>query len=176
MDYYQNINDQIDDEIYMSPSNYLMVRNISKIYASLYYCNQELDNWYELIKNKDKVRAVTIHNNLSLDHLIRNENNYLISWDNYKIDNPIYDLYQFYKNCYDEVDFGELISLYESKYPLQSDERKLLFVLLSLPDAIAFVPDEYQNTKKINSMMNYLFKTDKIISPYYSKEESKEEY
>ena len=102
--YYSDLNELIEQEIYMSPSNYLLVRNISKIYSSLNYCKNELDNWYELVKESKKQRVALIHNNLSLDHLIRNENSYLISWDKSKFDNPIYDLYNFYKNNYEKIE------------------------------------------------------------------------
>ena len=110
--YYESLNNKIDDEIYMSPSQYLLVRSISKIYASLNYSNYELDNWYDIVKNKDSKRVVTLHNNLRLDHLI---NNHLISWNKSIIDSPIYDIYHFYKNEYKNLDFSELLKLYEKK-------------------------------------------------------------
>ncbi len=174
-DYYEELNNLLDEEMYMSPSNYLLARNISKIYSALNYCSNELDNWYQKIKNKTKERVVTVHNNLKLEHLIRNDDNYLISWDNYKIDNPIYDLYSFYKNNYDQIEFYELLKLYEAKYPLMDEERKLLFVMLSLPDKFIKQDSEYDNVKLTNSIINYLYQTDQLLSPYYSKQQNEEE-
>ena len=172
--YYSDLNELIEQEIYMSPSNYLLVRNISKIYSSLNYCKNELDNWYELVKDNKKERVALIHNNLSLDHLIRNENSYLISWDKFKFDNPIYDLYNFYKSNYEKVEFSSLLELYQKRYPLKQNELKLFFILISLPDKIEFTNNDFNNCKLVDKMLDYLYKTDSIISPYYPKNEEEE--
>ena len=172
--YYSDLNELIEQEIYMSPSNYLLVRNISKIYSSLNYCKNELDNWYELVKDNKKERVALIHNNLSLDHLIRNENSYLISWDKAKFDNPIYDLYNFYKNNYEKIEFSSLLEIYQKRYPLKQNELKLFFILISLPDKIEFTNNDFNNCKLVDKMLDYLYKTDSIISPYYPKNEEEE--
>lgn len=172
--YYSDLNELIEQEIYMSPSNYLLVRNISKIYSSLNYCKNELDNWYELVKDNKKERVALIHNNLSLDHLIRNENSYLISWDKSKFDNPIYDLYNFYKSNYEKIEFSSLLELYQKRYPLKQNELKLFFILISLPDKIEFTNNDFNNCKLVDKMLDYLYKTDSIISPYYPKNEEEE--
>lgn len=172
--YYSDLNELIEQEIYMSPSNYLLVRNISKIYSSLNYCKNELDNWYELVKDNKKERVALIHNNLSLDHLIRNENSYLISWDKSKFDNPIYDLYNFYKSNYEKIEFSSLLELYQKRYPLKQNELKLFFILISLPDKIEFTNNDFNNCKLVGKMLDYLYKTDNIISPYYPKNEEEE--
>ncbi len=172
--YYSDLNELIEQEIYMSPSNYLLVRNISKIYSSLNYCKNELDNWYELVKESKKERVALIHNNLSLDHLIRNENSYLISWDKSKFDNPIYDLYNFYKNNYEKIEFSSLLEIYQKRYPLKQNELKLFFILISLPDKIEFTNNDFNNCKLVDKMLDYLYKTDSIISPYYPKNEEEE--
>lgn len=168
LDYYLSLNDNIDCEIFMSPSSYLLVRNITKIYALIDYLKNELSSWYNLIKEKDKQRIVLIHNNLKLDHLIRNTNSYLISFDKSKFDMPIYDLYTLYKNNYNDIDFSYLLEEYEKRYPLLEEEKKLLFILISIPDKIEFINDEYINTQKVKELLDYIYKTDKIISPYYS--------
>lgn len=172
--YYSDLNELIEQEIYMSPSNYLLVRNISKIYSSLNYCKNELDNWYELVKDNKKERVALIHNNLSLDHLIRNENSYLISWDKSKFDNPIYDLYNFYKSNYEKIEFSSLLEIYQKRYPLKQNELKLFFILISLPDKIEFTNNDFNNCKLVDKMLDYLYKTDSIISPYYPKNEEEE--
>ena len=144
--------------------------------VSLDFCKNELDSWYEIIKNSKKERKVLIHNNLSLDHLLRNEGgSFLISWDNARYDIPIFDIYKLYQNIYDDVDFESLFELYNSKYPLHEDELKLLFILISIPKKIDFSDDEYDNCKKVDYLLNYIIKTEKIISPYYTNEENKNE-
>lgn len=172
--YFNELNDVIDDEIYMSPSNYLLVRNISKIYASLDYCRNELNEWYSIIKNNLKQRKVLIHNNLELDHLIKNERSYLISWNNSKKDIPIYDLYNFYKKNYKDLEFESLFELYQNRYPLHEEERKLFFILISIPKKLVFTDNEYNNCKEVSELLTYLIKTEKLISPYYAEEQTEE--
>ena len=169
--YYEDMNEIIENDVYMSPSSYLLVRNITKVYNALSYCENELDSFYEEVKSLDKIRVVTLHNNLDLSHILVGEGKYLISWDKSKTDMPLYDIYNFYQKYYQTLDFDILISQYEERYPLLSYERKLLFIMISLPKKIEFTHDEYVNTTNVNDLFYYLFKGDSIISPYYSKNE-----
>ena len=84
--YYEDIITIIETKVFMSPPEYLLARNISKIFSSLNYCHNELEKWYELVKEKHKIRYVVLHNNLNLEHFIRNDKSYLISWNKAKID------------------------------------------------------------------------------------------
>ena len=172
--YYNDLNDLIEQEIYMSPSYYLLARNISKIYSSLNYCKNELDSWYDLVKDSKKERVALLHNNLSLEHLIRNESSYLISWDKSSFNNPIYDLYDFYKNNYEKIEFSSLLEIYQKRYPLKENELKLFFILISIPDKIEFTNNEFDNCKRVDKMLDYLYKTDNIVSPYYPKNKEEE--
>lgn len=170
--YYISLNDQIDKEIYMAPSHYLLVRNISKIYGALSFCINELDNWYELIKTSTKQRVVLIHNNLDLSHILYNKKPYLISWNNSKIDIPIYDLVNLYDKYYNNSDFSVLLNNYQSKYPLFKEELKLFFVIISIPLKIEFTSDEIENIKLVKSIINRISIGDKLIRPYYEKKEN----
>ena len=172
--YYSDLNDLIEQEIYMSPSYYLLARNISKIYSSLNYCKNELDSWYDLVKDSKKERVALLHNNLSLEHLIRNESSYLISWDKSSFNNPIYDLYDFYKKNYEKIEFSSLLEIYQKRYPLKENELKLFFILISIPDKIEFTNNEFDNCKRVDKMLDYLYKTDNIVSPYYPKNKEEE--
>ena len=172
-DYYSNLNDQIDSEIYMSPSHYLLIRNISKIYEALIFSKNELDNWYELVKEKEKQRKVLIHNNLDIDHLLKSKNSYLISFSKSKIDFPVYDLYNLFTKYYREISFSNLFNIYKQKYPLNKSELSLLFIYISIPDKVIFKKNEYQNTIKVKDMLTKLSKSDKFIKSYYEKLEEK---
>src|SRR5574344_48695 len=167
--YYNDLMTIIESKVYMSPSEYLLATKSSLIYQSLNYTHNEIEEWYKLVKDKKKERLVVLHNNLKLDHFIRNDNPYLISWDKSKIDMPIFDIYKLYKNHNLDFDFSEILKKYESNYPLQDDERKLLFILIALPDKIEFGDDEYDMCIKIQKMIESLYKSELLISPYYSK-------
>ncbi len=166
--YYTDMITLIENEVYMSPSSYLIARNISKILASLNFCKNELDSWYSLIKEKRKQRVVVLHNNLDLSHFIKNNKPYLINWEKSIIDNPIFDLYKLYKRLSLEVDFSDLFIKYEQSYPLLEEEKKLFFILISLPNKINLIDSEYKNTINVSELVDYLYKTEQFLSPYYS--------
>lgn len=162
--YYFDLQNIIEGHVYMSPSEYLLIRNMSKIYSVIYFCKHSLESWYHIISKKKKERFVLLHNNLELDHLIKNKNTYLISWDKAKADIPIYDFYHFYKKHYLDCDFISLFQIYESKYPLLKEEKILLFLLLSIPEKVVLEYDEYENCRQISNMLLYLDKTSEFIS------------
>ena len=168
--YYNDIITQIETHVYMSPWEYLLARNISRIFNALNFCSYEVEKWYELVKEKTKQRVVVLHNNLDLTHFLKDENNYLISWDKSKIGIPIFDLYVLYKRHALDYDFTEILKKYEQSYPLQKDERKLLFILITLPERLDFNKSIYEITKDISREMDVLFKTENLISPYYAEQ------
>lgn len=168
--YYNDLITTITTHVYMSPSEYLLTRNISKVYASLNFCKGEVLKWYELIKDKTKQRVVVLHNNLDLSHFIKNEKSYLLSWNKAKIGIPIFDLYILYKRHALNFDFQDILKQYEKTYPLKEDERKLLFILITLPPILVLDKSEYEKTKYISEQIDLLYKTENLISPYYSKE------
>lgn len=167
INYYSDIAEIIEREVYMSPSHYYFIRNISKVFASLDYCHYHIDNWYKLIEEKKRVRVVQLHNNLNLDHyLVENNRPYLISWRKSKRDIPIYDLIGLYKQYYKELDFCELIRKYEMNYPLLPEEKELFMVLITIPEKLEFRDNEYNMCKKINKFYDYLLNSEKLIEDY----------
>ncbi len=171
--YYSDLITLIENKVYPSPSELVLENNISKIFACLNYSKGELDKWLELVKNKTKQRYVLLHNNLSLDHYIRNENSYLISWNKAKIDIPIFDLYKLYKKYALNFDFESILKRYEKTYPLLEEEKKLLFILITLPNKIEFNQTEYDNTILVTNMIETIYKTEKLLEEY---SKTKKEY
>ncbi len=168
--YYNQLYNNFFSEIYMSPSHYLFMKNFYKIESALNFCENELDNWYEIVKTEKKERVAVIHNNLSIDHFFKNEKDYLISWDNYRIDTPILDLYKFYQNNYFELDFSSILEKYLDRYPLFDHEKKLFFLLISIPKKMSFDNTEFENCRNIRNYLDYIFKTEALIRPYYASE------
>lgn len=168
--YYNDILDVIESHVFMSPSEYLLATNSSKIFGSLNYCKREIKKWLDIIKEKKKQRFVVLHNNLDLSHFIRNKDSFLINWEKSKIDIPIFDLYKLYKRNALDFDFISLLKRYEHNYPLLEEERLLFFILISMPDKIEFTDSEMKNCIIISKMIDYMYKTEKLLSPYYSKD------
>lgn len=170
--YYNELMNNIDEQVYMSPSNYLIARNISIIYSALNYAKEHIDTWYKMIENERKARVVTIHNNVSLDHYLKQDKPYFISWDNSKIDIPIYDLISIYKRHYLEYDFIDMLNIYLNKYPLNKEEMTLFLVLISIPDKIKYTNSEYKTVLEVRRIIDYAYKTKEILKEYRIKEEN----
>ena len=157
--YYTDIITLIESKVFMSPSEYLLARNINVIYSSIDVCRDNLESWHALVKDKRKRRDVVLHNNLKLDHFIRNENSFLISWDKAKIGSPVFDLYKLYRNHALDFDFSEILSEYENNYPLTEDEEALFVTLISMPSLIEFNTSEFEMCKKISAEIDIIYKT-----------------
>lgn len=170
--YYNTVMDNIESTIYMSPSNYLISRNISFIYSAIDYAKRNIDYWYKLIENKRKVRVVVNHNNLSLEHYLKEDKPYLISWEKSKIDMPIYDLLTLYNNHYLDFDFTELFKIYLSKYPLTEEETVLFLTIISIPNKIVYNQSEYQTVLNVRRQLDYIYKTSELVKEYNIKQET----
>ena len=170
--YYMDVINIIESKIYMSPSEYLIARNISKIFSCIYFCKNELEQWYEIVKNEKRKRVVTLHNNLKLDNIIRNKSVYLIGWEYSKIDSPIYDFINFYNKYALYFDFRSLLNEYERIFPFKEEEKKLLSLLISIPSKIPNTEKEYNKVKNVRQLLDKIYKTEMLLTPK-EKEETK---
>lgn len=167
-DYYNKYYELILHNIYLSPSEYNFIRNYSKIMSALKFSENETDSWYEMVKSKRNERISFVHNNLRLDHYIKNDYEYLISWDKAKFDTPILDLVNLYQNGFWELDFSSLYDKYLSISPLSESEQKLFFIIISLVPKIEFTDNEFECTKNMREKLDYIYKTESFLAPYYS--------
>ena len=162
-EYYLKLNDNIDSKIFFSPSEYLLVRNISLIYYLLEYSNKLLNEWYINIKEDKTIRVALLHNNISIDHLIINNNLYLISWDKAYFNSPIYDIEEFYRKYYSDIKLNDMFKIYNEKNKLNILEKKLLLVKLSIPKIINLSNNTYLDCKKIYEEITFLNKINEFI-------------
>lgn len=166
LEHYNQLMDGIESEVYMAPSNYLIARNITIIYNALGYAKNNINSWYKMIENQRKVRVVTIHNNLRLEHYLKEDKPYLISWDKSKIDMPIFDLISLYQNNYLDFEFIDLLKLYLSKYPLTREEMTLFLTIISIPGKIPLNESEYQTVLSVRRILDYIYKSSEIVKMY----------
>lgn len=157
--FYNELQNVIELEVYMSPANYLLIRNISIIYLALRKSREYIENWYEIMKETKKVRLAYIHGNLEKNHLIEGNDLYLVSWDKSRIDLPIYDLETLYRKNYSDTNLSSVLDIYESKYPLKKEEYYLLMSLLLIPDKLNLNLAEYPKTKEVTNLILYMDKT-----------------
>ena len=161
--YYDDIINSIEYNEFISPSGYLLLRNCSILYSCISFCKNSIESWYNSIKEKNKIRMVVVHNNLNTDHVVEGNDKVLISWDNSKIDMPIYDLIRLYKQTYNKYDFTSLYNEYKKIFGLTNDEEKLLYTILFIPDIINFDESEFNITKKLSELFNYLLTTNNLF-------------
>lgn len=166
--YYDDIVTMIENVEYYSPSQYLLIRNSSAIFSALNFSKEKLESWYEKIENSQKKRVALLHNNMDLDHIIISENKYLISWDNSKYENPLYDFLSFYNNNYEKLDFDFLYKEYIKLFPLLEEEVDLLFCLIFIPKKLEFTDCEITNTINFSKLFNYLFTSNKLFMENYT--------
>lgn len=157
---YDDLMDRIESEIFMRPSSYLLARHITSIYNMLKFCKENIEKWYEKIKEEKKIRLVILHNNLSLDHFFDNK---FISWNKAKIGPPIFDLYKFYKTTYTPFVWEEIFKRYLCGYPLKEEEKELFYIMISIPEPLELTQSEYQNVKRIYQQLEYMDRTSHFI-------------
>ena len=163
-EYYEEMIDSIEEEVYMSPSHYLFARNYSIIDSSIKYASVSLKKWFKMVSNKSNERVCVIHNNLSSNHHIKGDKNYLISFDNYLVDTPVLDLYKFYKKEGYKLNFIKLLNIYEQTNKLENDEKLLFNILISIPPKIEEVKDEFLNCKIIKGAYNYIYLAMNVVN------------
>ncbi len=167
-DYYLKYFELSLNNTYMSPSMYEFSRNYSKINNALTFSLTNLDEWYSIVKEKGEERVSILHNNLKLDHYIKGDKDYLISWDNYKIDTPVLDLYNLIKNNFWELNLNSIYTKYNEINKLNDEEQKLFFVLISLVPEIEFEGNEFDVCKNMRYKLDYIYKVEEFLKPYYS--------
>lgn len=155
--YYEDINKVIENEIYMSPSNYLLIRNITNIYSIINIGYEYTNKWYETIKNKKTIRYVLNHNNLNTNHFLEDNNNmYFISWDKSDFGYNVNDIYNLYLNNYQNIELSTILNLYMSKYKLEEYEYYYLIMQLCNIDRIDFSLKESIKIRNIYNMLDYI--------------------
>ena len=164
--HYLDKQNEIEEELYMSPSNYLLIRNISTLYKSIDLSKYYLDKWYTLVKDNTNIRYSFIHGNLKDDNILEDDNIYLISWDKSRIDFPIIDLEILYKNNYLDINIDNILSIYQKKYKLKEEETFLLFSYLLIPDVLNNYSSEYLRTKDVSNTVLYFDKTYNLLKNY----------
>jgi len=159
---------EIEDHIFMSPSEYLFIRNSAKLNNQIGFCLDRLDNWYDSIKDKRTRKLSVVHNRLSLDHYLKGEKEALISWDSSSVDSPILDIYNFYQKEALNLEFSSILKEYFKHYDLEDSDKELLFVLLCIPKDFSLEGSEFMRCKSIGESLDYSFKTEYLARPYYA--------
>lgn len=173
--YYLDLQDYIETKEFFSPAEQVLMNNISNVYKALNYSEYKLTKWYELKEKQTMERIVQLHNNISLEHFLKENDSYLINWDKSKKDYVIYDFINFYKNEFQNLEMHSLFSLYQKNYQYTEDERLLFESLLSIPDKITFTKTNYINTINARRIIDYIEMTSIFLSEDNKKDQESNE-
>ena len=160
--YYHKMQDKIENKVYMSPAEYLLIRNISSIYKMLMISKDSIDKWYNIKIKQNKERVVLIHNGVSIDNFIDADELLFKNWDNSLKGYVVYDFYSFYINDYKNLEFTSLFDLYQRKYKYSDDEILLFNALINRVWKVNLNSSNYDNTVKVNDLVVYINKTNKF--------------
>lgn len=162
--YYEYLRFMIEEKDYYTTSDIYFLKNLSIIFMSLDLASKYLEEWYRIMKDKKSIRISLIHNNLDLSHIIENNKPFLISWDNYKYDQPIYDFILFYKKEFKDLDFLDLFNIYKNNLKLTKEEILLIYIELLIPKKVIFSNNDLSNIYELTYQNIYLNKTYFFVS------------
>ncbi len=162
-DYYEYLRFIIEEKQYLTPTEMYLLPNLSIIFISLDLANKYLEEWYEIMQNKKRIRISLIHNNLDLSHIIENDKPYLISWEHHKYDLPIYDFLHFYKEEFDKLDFIDLLNIYKNNVNASKEELFLLYVEMLMPQKLILNNSEIKNVYDLTKQNQYLIKSYNLV-------------
>ncbi len=154
--YYNDLEEVFMKHVYNSPAEYLLLRNIDKVYNTLNYSKFLLEEWYKISSNNRKMRISLIHNHLSLDHFIDGKDSKLINFDYAEYNTPIYDFINFYKKHYQELDMDNLYQTYQHRFKFTKEEELLFFIELIIPNKLKFSDNNFNNCRMVYEFNNYL--------------------
>lgn len=168
--YYRNLQDSIEEIIYMSPAEQLLMNNISKIYFLLNVSRENIEDYYKIVDEKKVEKKSIIHGNLKINHILESKEKYLISWNNSRKDIPIYDLVTFYKNDFNNIELNSLFEQYKNKYKLEIEEEKLFIALITIPPIVKLDKSNYIDCINVKALVDYVDKTISFISKQNQKD------
>ena len=166
-DKYNRMIEDIEKEVFLSPSKYLFLRNSSILFNQINFCYDKLKIWYKNVKNLRSCKVCQVHNNLRLEHFINDKKFYLISWDKSNIDSPVIDIYNFYKNEALNLEFNSLLNKYFNSNIIDQNDKDLLLIMICMPIDINFEKTEIDSCKGIERAFDYVYKTEELVRPYY---------
>ena len=142
--YYYTLQDMLELKVYLAPSEYLFIRNVSIIYQALNYVKSILDTWYDLIKKTKVKRVVFCHGKCELDHFLYSDNEYFISLENAHQGEVYEDFLYFYNHNYNDTDMFSNFKFYQHKYQYNKLEFLEFIINLVMPIKIDIYPSSLE--------------------------------
>ena len=156
MAYYEQMITNYENELYRSPSQWLLVMNYYRIYDALCLARQYLSQYMNCVQNCRSIRICITYKNFDYQH-ISLKSKCLISLDYLEMDLPIYDIFDMYQKIPDiRFDLDCLSQSYLKKFELREEEKLLLCCLMNIVPIIQLEHDEIDNIIKLSRLLYYL--------------------
>lgn len=154
--YYEKMIESYENEVYRSPSQWMLVMNYYRIYDALALAKQYLSQYMNCIQECHSIRICLTYKNFDYQH-ISLKHKCLISLDYMEMDLPIYDIFDMYQKIPDILfDLDCLSQSYLKKFELRKEEKLLLCCLMNIVPIIQFEHDEIDNIIKLSRLLYYL--------------------
>lgn len=152
---YEKMIKYIERKEYKSPFEWYFINHFYEIILSLDKSRNHLQEFKNLIKQKETLRQVIAHQNFSYDHVFITKDK-IIGNDKMKIAPPVYDI----KALFDSIEFGSvdisgMIDEYFKHINFEDYEKEWLLTLLFIPKKLNLTNNDFNNLK---SLMYILFK------------------
>ncbi|MCA1031939.1 spore coat protein YsxE [Bacillus timonensis] len=146
--------EKCEEKLYMSPFELQFCTYFHEIFQASQFARKKLENWYELVKEKNTFRVAINHGNIQNHHFLIDQrgNGFFSSFEKATIASPINDVVKYFQKAlktYPTLN-EDLISwyyMYESYYPLQEDEQSLFLSYLTFPEGVYRLVVSYQEIK-----------------------------
>ena len=156
LQYYQKLIESYENEVYRSPSQWMLVMNYYRIYNALALAKQYLSQYMNCIQECHYVRICLTYKNFDYQHISLKKKCF-ISLDYLEMDLPIYDIFDMYQKIPDILfDLDCLSQSYLKKFELRKEEKLLLCCLMNIVPIIQLNHDEIDNIIKLSRLLYYL--------------------
>lgn len=162
-EYYFTLQDLVENKVYMAPSEYLFIRNVSIIYSALNYAKSLVESWYKIMREKTRERYVYAHGKCELNHFIAATNDYFISLEKAHLAKPAEDFIHFFKsNCMD-TDMISNFRLYQHRYHYKEEEYLYLLINITIPLKIDIYPSSLDKCVELGVFFDKLKLTSEFV-------------
>ncbi|MGM9988624.1 MAG: spore coat protein YsxE [Bacillaceae bacterium] len=162
--------DECEQKWYMSPFELQYCSSVYQVLRAQGFAINQLDQWLEGMKEKEKSRVCLIHGNLSIRHYVIDyqDRGYFISFERSMMAHPIQDLALFYTrslSTYPVVrdDRFDWFNTYMKENPLFREEKKLFLSYITYPQKIINHVIAYQNKTRDWNELEYTKQFQKAV-------------
>ncbi|MFZ3588349.1 spore coat protein YsxE [Bacillus sp. DJP31] len=155
--------EKCEEQTYMSPFELYFCTYYQEMTRASDFAMRKLDEWQELMSEKDMYRLVLTHGKPSFTHYLYNTTGkgLFINFEQGNHFPPVYDLlYFFYRSCktypIQTDDRFQWFQTYQLHCPLNDEEITLFTAQLSYPENMFQVVDRYRRNKQSKSEIKHV--------------------